>query len=139
MILHAQGLRLDIYTDNRLGLLSDITRAFRENGLSIIRAEIGTDGEKAVGSFYVTDASGQDMNRDAVEKVRREIGGSVKVVNEYPGQSPQTTTRSTIASKSSGVVEGQSNVVEDKPRFSLGTLLWSQLERISGNFKTIKS
>lgn len=140
MILHAQGLRLDIYTDNRLGLLSDITRAFRENGLSIIRAEIGTDGEKAVGSFYVTDASGQDMNRDAVEKVRREIGGSVKVVNEYPGQSsPQTTTRSTITSKSSGVVEGQSNAVEDKPRFSLGTLLWSQLERISGNFKTIKS
>lgn len=133
---------MDIYTDNRLGLLSDITRAFRENGLSIIRAEIGTDGEKAVGSFYVTDVSGQDMNRDAVEKVRREIGGSVKVVNEYPGQSPQTTTRSTITSKSrlsSGVVEGQSNVVEDKPRFSLGTLLWSQLERISGNFKTIKS
>ncbi|KAG5535479.1 hypothetical protein RHGRI_023296 [Rhododendron griersonianum] len=135
----SHGLRMDICTDNRLGLLSDITRAFRENGLSITMAEIGTHGEKAVGSFYVTDASGQDVDRDVVEMVRREIGGTVTVVNESPGRPPQTTTRSIITSKSSNVVEGQSNVVEDRPRFSLGTLLWSQLERISGNFRTIKS
>ncbi|KAH7850925.1 hypothetical protein Vadar_004668 [Vaccinium darrowii] len=128
----SHGLRLDICTDNRLGLLSDITRAFRENGLSIARAELGAHGERAVGSFYVTDASGQDVNRDVIEMVRKEIGGTVTVVNESPGRSAQTTTRSIITSKSS-------NVVEDRPRFSLGTLLWSQLERISGNFRTIKS
>lgn len=136
---NAQGVRLDICTDNKLGLLSNITRSFRENGLSITRAEIGTHGERAVGSFYVTDASGQDVDLDVVEMVRREIGGTVTVVNESPGGSPQTTTRSIVTSKSSNVIDGQSNVVEDRPRFSLGTLLWSHFERISGNFRTIKS
>ncbi|KAJ7952726.1 ACT domain-containing protein [Quillaja saponaria] len=32
----SHGLRLDVSTKNRMGLLSDITRVFRENGLSII-------------------------------------------------------------------------------------------------------
>ncbi|KAJ6327933.1 hypothetical protein OIU77_009751 [Salix suchowensis] len=54
----SHGVKLDICTHNRMGLLSNVTRSFRENGLSISRAEIGTDGDRAVGSFLVTDASG---------------------------------------------------------------------------------
>ncbi|KAK4367859.1 hypothetical protein RND71_011651 [Anisodus tanguticus] len=58
----SHGLRLDVTTQNRVGLLSAITRVFRENGLSISRAEVGVQGEKAVGTFNVKDASGQAVN-----------------------------------------------------------------------------
>ncbi|RZC57008.1 hypothetical protein C5167_004311, partial [Papaver somniferum] len=43
--LSAKGLKLDVCTKNRLGLLSDITRVFRENGLSVSREEISTGVE----------------------------------------------------------------------------------------------
>ncbi|XP_057969378.1 ACT domain-containing protein ACR1 [Malania oleifera] len=127
----SHGMRLDVCTRNRLGLLSDVTRLFRENGLSISRAEIGMRGEKAIGSFYVTDASGNDMVKpETIELVRKEIGGTVAVVNEPTGwpSSSSTTGRSASSSK-----------LEDPPRFSLGSLLWAQLERLSINFGPIKS
>ncbi|KAA8522580.1 hypothetical protein F0562_013059 [Nyssa sinensis] len=123
------GLRLDVCTRNRLGLLSDITRIFRENGLSITRAEIGTRGERAVGSFYVTDAAGNDVNPETVEVVRQEIGGTVLAVNKSSGRPPQNSTSS----------RSKSSAVEERPRFSLGSLFWSQLERLSSNFGPIKS
>lgn len=121
----SHGLRLDVCTQNRLGLLSDITRVFRENGLSISRAEIGTRGERAVGSFYVTDASGHDLNPNTVELVRQEIGGTILVVNNS----------SDWPAASSSVSRG----AQERAKFSLGSLLWSQLERISSNFGPIKS
>lgn len=127
----SRGLRLDISTENRSGLLSDITRAFRENGLSITRAEIGTKGEKVMGSFYVTDASGQEVSRETVENVRQEIGGTVLMVNYTSGWS---TPNSTMSSGRSSDVGG-----EDRPRVSLGTMLWSRLEWLSSNFRPIKS
>lgn len=115
-----QGLRLDICTENKMGLLWSLTRVFRENGLSITRTEIGTHGERAIGCFYVTDASGNDVNPRTVEMVRQQIGGSVLVVNKSPNSS------STI-SRSRGEME-------ERPRFSLGNLLWSQLERLTSSF-----
>ncbi|XVE86968.1 hypothetical protein DITRI_Ditri18aG0078300 [Diplodiscus trichospermus] len=115
------GLRLDLCTENKMGLLSEVTRVFRENGLSITRAEIGIHGERATGSFYVTDASGHDVNPRTVELVRQEIGGSALVVSK---------SRSCRSSREEE---------ERPPRFSLGNLLWSQLERLSGNFSLIKS
>ncbi|KAE8707676.1 Detected protein of confused Function [Hibiscus syriacus] len=62
-----RGLRLELCTLNKMGLLSDVTRVFRENGLSITRAKIGTRGERATGSFYVKDASGDEANLRTVE------------------------------------------------------------------------
>ncbi|KAJ9177395.1 hypothetical protein P3X46_012618 [Hevea brasiliensis] len=129
----SHGLRLDVCTHNRVGLLSDVTRVFRENGLSISRAEIGTEGNKAVGSFYVTDASGDEVNSRTIELVRKEIGGSILVVNKSPGWTPRTPSTGNIRRSSSG------RVGEDKPRFSLGSLLWSHLERLSNNFGSIRS
>ncbi|RZC94288.1 hypothetical protein C5167_029854 [Papaver somniferum] len=41
----SHGLKLDVCTKNIVGLLSDITRVFRENGLSVSRAEISTGVE----------------------------------------------------------------------------------------------
>lgn len=133
MKFFVQGLRLDVCTRNRVGLLSDVTRVFRENGLSIVRAEVGVRGQRAVGSFYVTDTSGENVNPDIVEAVRREIGGTVLVVNRSSlSWSPQSF--SSISRNNSSDVEE-----EERPRFSLGALLWSQLERLSSSFRPIKS
>ncbi|GAA0181239.1 hypothetical protein LIER_30219 [Lithospermum erythrorhizon] len=118
------GLRLDVSTENRVGLLSHITRVFRENGLSITRAELGTSGERAIGTFYVKDVSGQNVNVETLEMVRREIGATVLIVDKA-FDSPSQPSSSYISS-SSGSLE--------RPWPSLGNLLWSQLERFSGNF-----
>ncbi|GLU20157.1 hypothetical protein SLE2022_363690 [Rubroshorea leprosula] len=118
----SRGLRLDVRTQNRMKLLADVTRVFRENGLSISRAEIGTQEDKAIGSFYVTDASGNDVNPNTVELVRREIGGSILVVNKSSSCNSRT----------------RNGNVEERPKLSLGNLLWAQLERLSGNFSLIR-
>ncbi|OIT21856.1 PREDICTED: ACT domain-containing protein ACR1 [Nicotiana attenuata] len=133
----SHGLRLDVSTQNRVGLLSDVTRVFRENGLSISRAEIGIQGEKAVGTFYVKDASGQAVNPETLETVRREIGGTVLVVNKSLGKSTSQPTSSSNTSPS--VSTSHSSSKQDKPGFSLGSLLWSQVEWLSSNFRPIKS
>lgn len=77
-----QGIRLDVSTENRMGLLSEITRVFRENGLSITRAEIGTNGDRAVGTFYVKDTSGQNVTGETLELVKQELEGTILVVNK---------------------------------------------------------
>ncbi|KAJ8467016.1 hypothetical protein OPV22_029568 [Ensete ventricosum] len=75
------GLRLDISTRDRRGLLSDITRVLRENGLSLTRAECVTRWERTVGTFYVTDASGGgNVGPKRMEAVREELIESVTLV-----------------------------------------------------------
>ncbi|KAK3211004.1 hypothetical protein Dsin_015710 [Dipteronia sinensis] len=122
----SHGLRLEICTQNRMGLLSDISRVFRENGLSITRAELWSNGERASGTFYVMDASGHEVNSNTVALVRQEIGGSSLVVNNSQASS------SSLSRTSSGSLD-------ERPKFSLGSLLWSQLERLSSNFGSIRS
>ncbi|XP_065873122.1 ACT domain-containing protein ACR1 [Euphorbia lathyris] len=124
----SHGVRLDICTLNRMGLLSDLTRVFRENGLSISRAEVGMQDDRAVGSFYVTDVSGDAVSEHTIDLVRNEIGGSVLVVNRSPRWTSRTPSTASLSRTSSGSVD------DGKPRLSLGTLLWSQLEKLSGNF-----
>jgi len=78
----SDGLRLELCTSDRHGLLSDVTRIFRENGLSVTRAEVTTRGGKAVNAFYVTDAAGNPVDSKTVEAVRQEIGQAVLQVTE---------------------------------------------------------
>jgi len=133
-----QELRLDVTTQNRVGLLADVTRVFRENGLSISRTEVGVQGEQAVGTFYVKDTSGQAVTSETLEIVRREIGGTVLVVNkssERPSSQP-TNLSNTSTSTSSSSSNGKQ---DNKPGFSLGSMFWSQLEWLSSNFRPIKS
>lgn len=110
-----------MHTSNRQGLLSDITRVFREHGLSVTRAHITTsdDGERAIGTFYVTDALGNEVDPKTVESVREEIGGSALTVTASPSILPHPSP--------------------PPPKFSLGSLLWSRLERLSSNFGSIRS
>lgn len=57
-----------------MGLLSDVTRILREQGLSVTRADVTTVGEQAINVFYVRDASGNPVEMKMIEALRREIG-----------------------------------------------------------------
>ncbi|CAK9879205.1 unnamed protein product [Sphagnum jensenii] len=79
-----EGLRLELCTHDRVGLLSHVTRVFRENGLSVTRADVATQDDKAVNVFYVINASGDPMDANIVETLRRELGQSILEVKETP-------------------------------------------------------
>lgn len=115
-----QGVRLELCADNRVGLLSDITRVLRENGLTVVRADVATQGEKAVNALYVRDISGNEVDMVTfAESMKKEIMGPIalQVKNETKG-SPSTSP--------------------ERSRLSLGDMLKSHLERLSHNFIPIK-
>ncbi|KAL6541396.1 ACT domain-containing protein acr6 [Orobanche gracilis] len=68
-----EGLELELIAEDRVGLLSDITRVFRENSLCIKRAEISTKGGKARDTFYVTDVTGCPVDPKTVDSICRQI------------------------------------------------------------------
>ncbi|KAK6912590.1 ACT domain [Dillenia turbinata] len=107
-----QGVRLQLCAADRAGLLSDITRVLRENGLTVLRADVATQGKKAVNAFYIKDISGNDIDMGFVKSMRREMGPiDLEVKNE--------TSRACSPEKS---------------HFSISNMLKSQIERISHSF-----
>ena len=118
-LLNTQGIRLELCSDDRVGLLSDVTRIFRENGLSVTRAEVTTRGSQAVNVFYVTDGSGNSVKSEMIEAVRKEIGLTILCVkdDEFSTKAPSP----------------------ESSRFSLGNLFRSRSERVLYNLGLIKS
>ncbi|BBN19139.1 hypothetical protein MPTK1_8g08180 [Marchantia polymorpha subsp. ruderalis] len=110
----SDGLRLELCTSDRVGLLSEVTRIFRENGLSVTRADVETRNDKAVNVFYVTDARGNPVDRNIVDNMRREmeIGQTLLQITEVPRLARSPPIEPTKGAK-----------------FSLGSLLKSQSER----------
>uniref|UniRef100_A0ACD5UAV3 Uncharacterized protein n=1 Tax=Avena sativa TaxID=4498 RepID=A0ACD5UAV3_AVESA len=80
----ADGLQLEVRTDDRAGLLSDITRIFRENGLTIRRAEISSEGGEAVDTFYLSDPQGHPVEPKTIEVIRAQIGEATLRVKNNP-------------------------------------------------------
>ncbi|KAK4747448.1 hypothetical protein SAY87_014034 [Trapa incisa] len=80
----SEGVRLELCTADRQGLLADVTRTFRENGLSVTRAEISTTMGTAFNVFHVTDAVGNPAEPRIIEAVRETIGMSELQVKEMP-------------------------------------------------------
>lgn len=74
-----------------MGLLSKITRIFRENGLTIRRAEVTTEGGKAVDSFFVSDMSGGSVDADIINFIHREIGPNFLRVKKNPFCPPHSS------------------------------------------------
>ncbi|CAL9174426.1 unnamed protein product [Musa hybrid cultivar] len=141
----SHGLRLDVSARDRPGLLSDVTRVLRENSLSLTRAECAARGERAVGTFYVTDASGGgDVDPKRVNAVRQEMGDSVTV------EASNDATREWSSAKSSNNGSSSSRLTSSSAGgsrsrsmtslgSSLGSLLWAHIERLSSNFGSIRS
>lgn len=120
-----QGLRLEICTGDRVGLLTDVTRKFREYGMSVTKADVSTQGNMAVNIFYVTDNEGQPVDTKTVDAMRREdpIFRGVKAV-----VSKVNTNTNTSAGASRDVVDGASrfsNFMQSTERFFQGfTTSW---------------
>ncbi|KAF9671739.1 hypothetical protein SADUNF_Sadunf12G0079600 [Salix dunnii] len=85
----SEGLQLELFTDDHFGLLSDITRTLRENGLCAKRAEISTKNGKAKHNFIVTDVSGSPVEPKTIYLVRQQIGQSVIQVKGNLSMSPK--------------------------------------------------
>ncbi|XP_073146364.1 ACT domain-containing protein ACR3 [Henckelia pumila] len=75
----SEGLSLEICAKDRVGLLSEVTRVLRENGLSVTRAGVSTVGEEAMNVFYVNDGSGNPVDAKIIEALRKEIGRTMRV------------------------------------------------------------
>ncbi|KAJ4778905.1 ACT domain repeat 6 [Rhynchospora pubera] len=113
---NTDGLRLELCCEDRPGLLSDMTRIFRENGLSVTHAEVSTIGSQAMNTFYVVDASGDPVQSRTIESVRSAIGESIlHVIDEERDKSPS------------------------RERVSLGTMIRSRSEKFLYNLGLIRS
>ncbi|KAG8476783.1 hypothetical protein CXB51_030901 [Gossypium anomalum] len=89
----SEGVRLELCTSDRQGLLTDVTRTFRENGLNVTRAEISTAMGVAMNVFHVTDATRNLADPKSIESVRQKIGlGNLKV-KELPFRHHQMAER----------------------------------------------
>ncbi|CAK9133770.1 unnamed protein product [Ilex paraguariensis] len=103
----SEGLSLELSAKDRVGLLSEVTRVLRENGLAVTRAGVTTVGEQAMNVFYVRDASGNPVNMKTIEGLGKEIGHTMMLnVKKAP--------TSAKAPEASGWA---------KTRFSFGSLL----------------
>lgn len=105
-----QGLKLELCTTDRVGLLSDVTRIFRENSLTVTRAEVTTKGGKAVNTFYVRGASGCLVDSKTIESIRQTIGNTILKVKGCPDESKSASQDSPTRSLFSGLFKSRSFV-----------------------------
>ncbi|MFS7909355.1 putative ACT domain-containing protein ACR1-12 [Helianthus anomalus] len=107
-----EGTRLELCANNRVGLLSDITRVLRENGIVVLRADLATKTDKSIVdiTFYVRDIVGNNVDVELVKSMKREMG----LID--------------LAVKNEKVVKPSPAV---KPRFSIGDIFKSQIEMLS--------
>nr|XP_048335023.1 ACT domain-containing protein ACR3 isoform X1 [Ziziphus jujuba var. spinosa] len=75
----SEGLRLELCAKDRVGLLSEVTRILRENGLAVSRAGVSTIGEQAINVFFVRDSSGNTVDAKTIEALRKEIGHTMMI------------------------------------------------------------
>ncbi|HKD68942.1 MAG TPA: [protein-PII] uridylyltransferase [Candidatus Binataceae bacterium] len=79
---------IDVFTQDRLGLLFSITHALSEMGLEIHLARISTNADQALDVFYVSDANGRKI--DDARKVREIEATLLQRLDERPApQAPQ--------------------------------------------------
>ena len=109
-ILLIQGLKLELCTTDRVGLLSDVTRIFRENSLTVTRAEVATKGGKAVNTFYVRGASGFPVDSKTIESIRQTIGNTILKVKGSPEEMKSVPQDSPTRSLFSGLFKSRSFV-----------------------------
>lgn len=86
-----------------MGLLSEVTRILRENGLSVTRAGVTTVGEQAMNVFYVRDSSGNPVDMEKIEALRKEIGHTMMLnVKKSQGLATAVASSKSQAPEASG-------------------------------------
>ncbi|KAF8674313.1 hypothetical protein HU200_048141 [Digitaria exilis] len=130
------GMMVEVRAADRSGLLSDFTRVLREHGLSLLRVELKRHKDEAIGIFYLVTDTGGEVCTEAVRAVQvrvAEMDISLDIVREAPGWPPVRKT-----SVPAPPVAGQL-AAQERPRPSLGSLLWSHLGKLSNNLSYIRS
>ncbi|KAK1649205.1 hypothetical protein QYE76_067010 [Lolium multiflorum] len=84
-----EGVKLELCTNDKVGLLSEVTRIFRENSLTVTRAEVSTRGKKAVNTFYVRDSAEETVDQKTIESIREAIGHNIQVKGQPEPAEPQ--------------------------------------------------
>lgn len=89
----SEGLELELRAEDKVGLLSNITRIFRENGLCIKRAEISTENGEAINTFYVSEISRNNAEAETIESIKKQIGKASLTVKNLisPAKSQETS------------------------------------------------
>jgi len=65
---------VEVYAEDRIGLLYDVTRTLADFGINISRAKIGTKVDQVVDVFYVQDKKGQKISAsDLQEEIRNAL------------------------------------------------------------------
>ncbi|MBW1964045.1 MAG: [protein-PII] uridylyltransferase [Deltaproteobacteria bacterium] len=65
---------VEVYAEDRIGLLYDITRTLADFGINIFMAKIGTKIDQVVDVFYVQDKKGQKISTpDLQEEIRKAL------------------------------------------------------------------
>lgn len=103
----SEGLKLELCTKDRIGLLSEVTRILRENSLNITRAEVTTKAGKAVNTFYVCDASGCAIDPKIIDSIRQKIGCTILRVKGYPEELNQVPRESSTRFLFSGLFKSK--------------------------------
>ncbi|KAJ4800934.1 hypothetical protein LUZ62_052180 [Rhynchospora pubera] len=92
----SEGLKLELSTSDRVGLLRNVTRIFREHSLTVTRADMSSSEGKAFGTFYVRDSSGGAVEQKRFETIREALKESVLHVEEQVGQTSKSTKQSLV-------------------------------------------
>ncbi|XP_020582963.1 ACT domain-containing protein ACR4-like [Phalaenopsis equestris] len=89
------GQKIELRTLDQHGWLSDLSRAFRENGLSLDNAKFAKEGNWVIGTFYITDFSSsvfdRVMNQQRLEALYNTVDSNIifdkkeHADNEYLG------------------------------------------------------
>ncbi|KAI0489190.1 hypothetical protein KFK09_029032 [Dendrobium nobile] len=118
----SEGLRLELCSADPL-TVAEATRTFRENGLTVTRAEMSTKGETAVNVFYVTDAGGHLPGRKTIEAVIERFGDdSLKACEDRPlrtGKMKSGSDRDEPSSGSGGLLRLGSLVMRNLSNLGL--------------------
>ncbi len=80
---------IDVYAEDRIGLLYHITSCLAAQGVYIHSSKITTEGDKAIDAFYVTDIFGQKiMEKEKLQKIQeallKTLSGPVRKYGEAP-------------------------------------------------------
>jgi [protein-PII] uridylyltransferase len=82
----ADAVIVEVSGGDRPGLLADLAQALADHGLSIRSAHVASFGERAVDSFYVTDAAGRaDLSDLLIDEIQAALEG---VLNRTPEPAP---------------------------------------------------
>ena len=78
---------VEVFTEDRIGVLFTMTYALHQLGLSIHVAKISTNVDQVADVFYVTDADGKKIEDPArIEAIRLAIHESLAPQNERVAQ-----------------------------------------------------